>query len=247
MSRLADVAEGQEWIGIPGPGQYIYTESKGLSEGDTMATGPAGEARECAVRFVEHRQSWIATDGSGAISQGEEDVQFTSASDREQCAALGITDPSSQADSWSNSFAAGGLSFPSHDWHSLSTDPATLLVQLRKLDGGPRDPAEDFTHIGDFMRESDAPPAILAALYEAAALIPGVKLMGPQEDPTGRTGLAVAFPYPNGQTHSELIFNEQSGTLLAEETYSEEGKLSGWTAYGQSKIVDSHPAFPLSG
>ena len=51
------------------------------------------------------------------------------------------------------------------------------------------------------MRESDVPPAIRAALYQATALIPGVKLLGPQTDQTGQTGLGVAF-YANGQpTH----------------------------------------------
>jgi len=119
-------------------------------------------------------------------------------------------------------------------------------VQLRKLDGGPRNAGEDFTHIGDFMRESDTPPAIRAALYEAAALIPGVKLLGPQEDPTDRTGLAVSFPYANGQTHRELIFDQQSGALLAEEAYGPEGKLSDWTTYMPSKIVSSHPTLPGS-
>ncbi len=52
------------------------------------------------------------------------------------------------------------------------------------------------------MRESDVPPVIRAALYKATALIPGVKLLGPQTDPAGQTGLGVAY-YDDGQpTHA---------------------------------------------
>ncbi|MDE3134895.1 MAG: hypothetical protein KGL15_12615, partial [Acidobacteriota bacterium] len=62
MNQLAKVAASQTWTGIPGPGQYLYTESQGLTESDTMGNG-----KECAVSQVEHRQIWIATDGAGAI------------------------------------------------------------------------------------------------------------------------------------------------------------------------------------
>ena len=62
--------------------------------------------------------------------------------------------------------------------NALSTDPGTLLVQMRRADGGPRSAGEDFVHVGDFLRETDARPALRAALYRATALIPGVRLLG---------------------------------------------------------------------
>jgi RNA polymerase sigma-70 factor (ECF subfamily) len=95
------------------------------------------------------------------------------------------------------------------------------------------------------MRESDVPPAIRAALYQAAALIPGVKLLGTQTDPDGQSGLAVGFPYPSGQIHSELIFDQQTGRMLSEEYYDPSGKLVDWYAYTTQKIVDSVPNYPL--
>ncbi|MDE3130036.1 MAG: CU044_5270 family protein, partial [Acidobacteriota bacterium] len=186
MNQLAKVAASQDWSGIPGPGQYLYTASQGLSEADTMAG-----SSECAIQFIDHRQSWIATDGSGAISEGGSGGRFSSSSDAATCAAMKLT-ASSVDRSGSTRFAAGGLTFPTNDWKSLSTDPSTLLKQVHQRDGGSDTAAEWFVNVADFMRESDVPPAIRAALYRAAALIPGVKLLGSRTDPVGQTGLAVA-------------------------------------------------------
>jgi hypothetical protein len=241
MNQLAKVAASQDWTGIPGPGQYLYTESDGL----TSASTGGNDNQMCTVSQVEHRQIWIATDGSGALNDVRDQSRFTSAADQTVCAAMGITDPSSQNSSWNNRFPAGGLSFPTNDWKSFSTDPATLLKQVHQRDGGPDTPAEWFTNVADMMRESDVPPAIRAALYQSAALIPGVKLLGTQTDPDGQTGLAVGYPYASGQIHAELIFDQQTGRLLAEEYYDPSGKLTDWYAYKVQKIVDSTPSYPV--
>jgi ribosome modulation factor len=241
MNQLARVAASQDWTGIPGPGQYLYTESTGL-----YVDGTAGnDNKMCAYSQVEHRQIWIATDGSGALDDTRDQSKFTSAADQATCAEMGITDPSKQDSSGNARFAAGGLSFPTNDWKSLSTDPTTLLGQIHAADGGPDDPAELFTNVADYMRESDVPPAIRGALYKAAALIPNVKLLGTQTDPTGQVGVAVGYPYANGQIHSELIFDQQTGRLLAEEYFDQTGKLSDWSSYTSQKIVDSVPSYPM--
>lgn len=240
MSQLAKVAASQAWSGIPGPGQYIYTASQGLTESDTMGNG-----KECRVSQVEHRQIWIATDGSGAINDVRDQSKFTSPADQAVCAsAFNITDPSSQNSSWNNRFPAGGLSLPTNDWKTLSTDPRTLLEQVHQRDGGPNTPAEWLVNIGDFMRESDVPPAIRAALYQATALIPGVKLLGQQTDPAHQTGLGVAF-YASGEPRYELIFDQQNGRLLAEEYFDESGKVTDWSAYTEQRIADTLPNYPL--
>lgn len=238
MNQLAKVAAGQDWTGIPGPGQYLYTESRGLSETDAMNNG-----QECAVQFVDHRQSWIATDGSGAISEGGSDGQFTSSADAAVCAVMKVTAASVDR-SGGTRFAVGGLSFPTNDWKSLSTDPSTLLTQVHARDGGPDTAGELFVNVADFMRESDVPPAIRAALYQALPLIPGVKSLGPATDPTGQSGLGVGA-YRNGQLGTELIFDKQTGRLLAEEYFDDSGKMVNWTAYTAQKIVDSLPNYPL--
>lgn len=242
MNKLANVAASRDWTGIPGSGQYLYTESTGLYDDGTAGHSDA----MCNYSQVEHRQIWIATDGSGAINDIRNQSKFTSSADQATCATMGITDPSTQDSSWNARFGVGGLTFPANDWKSLSTDPATLLKQVHARDGGPDDPAEWFVNIADYMRESDVPPVIRAALYKAAALIPNVKLLGTQADPTGQTGLAVGYPYANGQVHSELIFDQQTGRLLAEEYFDAAGSLADWSSYTEQKIVGSVPNYPVS-
>jgi len=96
------------------------------------------------------------------------------------------------------------------------------------------------------LRESDAPPAIRAALYRAVALIPHVQLLGMRTDPAGQTGLAVDFPYPSGKPQSVLIFDQRTVKLLGEEDYGSDGALTYWTAYLRSKIVSKLPHYLLS-
>lgn len=58
--------------------------------------------------------------------------------------------------------------------------------------------------------EVPAAPALREALYEVAANIPGVKLLGHYKDTLGRTGTAVER---DGET---LVINPNNGQLLAD-------------------------------
>jgi hypothetical protein len=240
MDQLARVAASQDWTGIPGPGQYLYTES----HSPHLA---AGNWTSCQVSYDEDDQTWIATDGSGAIRKSYNDLQFASPTAKAACASHGVTDPNSVMPNpfrGGTRFPAGGVGFPTKDWKSLSTDPATLLKQVHQQDGGPDTPAEWFTNVADFMRYSDVPPVIRAVLYHATALIPGVKLLGTRTTHDGQTGLAVAF-YANGKPTQELIFDQQTGRLLGEQYYNNGGIGPDWVDYVDQKIVGSVPDYPL--
>ncbi len=78
---------------------------------------------------------------------------------------------------------------------SLPTDPHTLLNLIYKETAGAGQSAdqEAFTTIGDLLRESIAPPEVSAALFRAAALIPGVTVVPNAVDAAGRPGVAVSF------------------------------------------------------
>ncbi len=202
----------------------------------------------CLVSYDEVDQSWIATDGSGAIRHSYRDVQFASPAAQAACTSHGQTDPISVADPADNRrgtrFPAGGLGFPTKDWKSLSTNPATLLKQIHQQDGGPDTPAELFTNVADFMRFSDVPPVIRAALYRATALIAGVRSLGTQTTHDGQTGLAVAF-YANGKPTHELIFDRQTGRLLGEQYFNNGATSPDWVDYVDQRIVGSVPDYPL--
>ncbi|HEX9357900.1 MAG TPA: CU044_5270 family protein [Streptosporangiaceae bacterium] len=146
----------------------------------------------------------------------------------------------------------GGLSCPNQGgWgdptyrflQSLPTDPHTLLnmIYAATKGQGQSPDQEAFTTIGDMLREAIAPPDVGAALYRAAALIPGVRVIPHATDILGQSGIGVQFarrviqspapgvPYretfdPNGLT---WIFNPSTLLWMGESDGTVHGKLTG--------------------
>jgi len=123
---------------------------------------------------------------------------------------------------------------------SLPTNPNALLSLIeRQMQGQQPRPEEAFTTIGDLLDESIAPPAVSAALYRAAALIPGVTVLANATDAIGRHGVAVAFTYQG--TRTEWIFNKQTLLYLGERDVNiANGSTNGMPAILQRAFVD-HP------
>jgi hypothetical protein len=231
LQRLARIAASGPSL-LPGPGQYLYVRS--------VNDYPAIDGDNGCVSYsVDHRQVWIAADGSGLLRESGGTPTFTSPADQALCqkADPTLSSASGTSNLW---FAAGCFTLgPTNNMQSLSTDPSTLLAQMRSIDGGPHTPAEDFVHVGDFLRETDASPALRAALYRAAALIPGVQLLGTVNDHFGRQGLGVALTAHN--VRNELIFNSQTAALMGEQSIGSAPGSSSWAVYLNSSAVDSQP------
>jgi hypothetical protein len=230
LERLARVIATQSLT--PHRGQYLYTDSRSMY--------PAVVNNMCETLAPKHRQIWIGANGAGLLRETAGRPTFTSAHDRAVCQSMPgfkaeIVAASGTSNMW---FAPGCLALgPTNHWRRLSTDPNVLLHQMRKIDGGPPTAAEDFVHIGDFLREADAPPRIRAAIYRAAALIPGVQLLGPVRDHDGRTGIGMA--YTAHKSTSELIFDPQTGELLGEQGT---GPLHYWAVYLRQRVVNQLPS-----
>jgi hypothetical protein len=225
LNRLAQIAASGSSL-VPHRGQYLFVASASNQESDAIVNG-----KECVTHAPERRQVWIGANGSGLLRESFGTATFTSAADRRLCDAMpkGAISQPGTSNLW---FAPHCFSIgPNNDVNALSTDPRKLLVQMRRADGGPRSASEDFVHVGDFLRETDARPALRAALYEAAALIPGVRLLGTVRDHLGRGGLGVAYG------NHQLIFNPRTAALMAEQTIGEPG----WTVYLASRVVNRLP------
>ena len=214
LHRLARLVAAQPLT--PQPGQYLFVDSR--NDYPTFAGGTA-----CETVAADHRQIWIGADGSGLIRDTTGPQHYSSPAAKAACvqadSQLHLRSGGSTSNDW---FAPRCLSLgPTNNWNSLSSDPHVLLQQMRQLDGGPPTPGEDFVHIGDFLRETDAPPAVRATLYQAAALIPGIELLGTVRDHNGRPGLGIAYPsqgpYPRTGSSSQLIFNPKTGELSGEQ------------------------------
>jgi hypothetical protein len=236
FGRLAHIAASGPSL-VPGPGQYLYVDSKN----DYPSEAYAGH-QVCITYATDHRQVWIAADGSGLLRDTTGATRFTSPGDRAVCNSMKPSPltPSGTSKLW---FAARCFELgPGNHMQGLSTNPRTLLRQMRRLDGGPAGPGEDFVHIGDFLRETDASPAVRATLYRAAALIPGVQLLGTVRDPLGRRGLGVGFDAHGN--HHELIFNPHTSALMAEQTTGPTPGADSSAVYLQSRLVDRLPHRP---
>jgi hypothetical protein len=98
------------------------------------------------------------------------------------------------------------------------TDPGAMLTYLRGQGGTKNGPDQDaFTAAGELIREAYLPPAVLAAVFEAVARIPGVSVAGTATDEAGRTGLAVTRDEVQG-SRVELIFDPKTYAYLGERT-----------------------------
>jgi hypothetical protein len=137
-------------------------------------------------------------------------------------------------------FPTGGTSVGWDELWQLPTEPGALERRLRTgINGaGPDDDSELVVIVGDLLRESPAPPALRKALWEVAAGIPGIELVGEATDHAGRAGVAV-------ERHGvRYVLDPDDGRLLEEDsqgwraTYLEQGPASSAptpTADGGSK------------
>lgn len=236
--RLASVNAANRTSLTPDPGEYIYR--KVLSA--DLLTAAETDIQEGSLRpawsSVVHTTSemWLASDGSGQIRRARQGVGFLGPRDRERCFAADSVDcangpqpPSRAVDlapggSYARAPLDGGM--PIAD---APTDPDLLetLVQ-RAASGFANPPDQMFVVIADLLRSPLASPQLQSALYEVAARIPGVQLVGEVEDPLGRWGTAVTLstygqttPAPDAEPptrREELIFDPQTGQVLSERT-----------------------------
>jgi hypothetical protein len=244
LQRLARIASIQPWA-FPSPGQYLYTTSRSLSESDTVLPG----GLECRLMFEEYRQNWIAANGEGLFREIDGPAHYLSNREPAACSAAPVQ-PAGESDTWA---APDCLSIDPIPLGHLPRNAARLRARLLtgKVEGGPPGPAEAFTQVGDLLRETDAPPALRAALYRAAAGLPGVIALGTVTDKLGRRGIGLAFDKV-GIRH-ELIFSAETSALLAEQEllvgsvrgiHAARGTVLQWSAYTAGQVVDRLPATP---
>ncbi|WP_405829403.1 MULTISPECIES: CU044_5270 family protein [unclassified Streptomyces] len=118
------------------------------------------------------------------------------------------------------------LNAPTHDYlATLPTDPDVLLQKIyTETEGMGRTPDQEaFATIGDLLRASHPPAALTAALYKAAAKIPGVVQVDEAVDAAGRHGVAVAHLDETSGQRTEWIFDKDSLVFLGERTVQVSG------------------------
>ena len=135
---------------------------------------------------------------------------------------------------------------------TLPTNPHALLAMIYRVERGhgPSPAQEAFVTIGDLLRNTITPPKVTAALYRAAALIPGVTLVHHATDAIGRHGVAVARigPGADGGVREELIFSRATLQLIGERTViARTGMTTTATAIIARAFVDHRGQVPSPG
>jgi hypothetical protein len=181
----------------------------------------AGDRHPWVALGPKVRETWQGPTG-GLLRETSGEPKFLSARDRENWIAAGrpeVNPPKSSAQ------------LPAPRPLGLPTDPDALYAKLHDQSVGNSHgtEAEMLTLVGDALRETDASPALRASLYEVAARLPGVELVGPVVDRVGRPGLAVAYTDSYHERH-ELIFDPKTSVLLEEEYVVLDGNEFGYPA-----------------
>ncbi|MGW6538535.1 CU044_5270 family protein [Streptomyces sp. NPDC055051] len=143
---------------------------------------------------------------------------------------------------------------------SLPDDPDELLRLIREdavANHGPGSGSttgpdqQAFVAIGDLLRGTVVPPATTAALYRAAARVPGVVTLPGAVDAAGRTGVAVARVHDGERV--EWIFDGETGRFLGERTvllrsgpWGQEGDVVTSVAVVARGVVDEPGQLPTS-
>ncbi|MFE7837644.1 CU044_5270 family protein [Streptomyces sp. NPDC057474] len=152
---------------------------------------------------------------------------------------------------------SAGIDRPTYKWlASLPTDPDELLAELYRLTRtweGQEQAQAVFDKIGELLGETVMPPKTTAALYEAAAKIPGVTRIDDAVDPAGRHGVGIRRVDERASWATEWVFDRDTLTYLGERSYltadgamGAKGTILGETAVLKRAVVDKYRERPVS-
>jgi hypothetical protein len=260
LRQAAEVAAVQGAEAPPGPGQYFFTRSEEASVATTF-----GRTQWSAL-YANERETWTSPDGTIRFRVVSKKPEFLSETQRRAWVVAGsprlgsrtwvvTKQPGVESGHASLNRIKGGNEFL--DTSDLPTEPKALreMIEARKdpqFADHPPGKAETFVLIGDLLRGTYLPPRFRAALYEVAAELPEVELLGEVEDPAGRTGIGIAYDGAQEGARSELIFNPNTSALLGERRIVISPRVAdsldvplgteiGSTTYLESGVVDSVP------
>jgi hypothetical protein len=133
------------------------------------------------------------------------------------------------------------------EFKQLPTDPDALLEwAYQHASGDGTKEKKAWSYFQTLIGETMLPPKLAAAVYQAAAKIPGVQLSGQVQDAVGRAGLAVSYHDESANTYDQWIFDPNTLEYLGDRRVTAEdddvmgkaGTLLGTHAVLERGVVD---------
>ena len=211
LSAAGDAAASRPVL--TGEGPYVYTKSLSTSLVTTYDFSASQDPYFVIVRRT--REIWKAPDGSGVIITAGEPPAFLSERDRRRWVEAG--QPEFGPGVSRESFGPGELSSNNLEGLPMDVDALYGLLSKRASRAATTHDWALLTSVGELLRETAAPAELRRALYQVAARIPSIRLVGGSTDVLGRNGTAVAVESTESGARKrlELLFKEQTGQLLA--------------------------------
>ncbi|MER7910553.1 CU044_5270 family protein [Streptomyces sp. NPDC096068] len=224
--------------GDGGSGEYVYVKSLVAYAGRDAAGGTA------VLPPARAREVWLSADGSrpGLLREaGSADTPLGSPGP-----VYELDGPGAEPRKSTLGAEPPSVTRPTHAYvAALPTEPEALLRLVREQtrgageSGGSGSDADQraFSAIGTLLAETWAPPEVTAALYRAAALIPGVTVLPSATDAAGREGVAVARTAHGEQ--KQWIFDRTTSAFLGERAVLVESTPAGraGTVLGVSAVL----------
>ncbi|MCC0094413.1 CU044_5270 family protein [Streptomyces flavotricini] len=228
----------------PGPGQYVYVKSQVSFQ--SISVDVDTDRSKTWVQPLHTREVWKSPDGAkGWLDEPGQQPEGGVTLDKD----APLSTPVNGRD------IPGVAADFSYDWlKAQPADPGALLTAIRATGGSGRDrDQEAFEEIGSIIGEQLVPPHIAAALYRAAAGIPGVVLVQHSQDAAGRDGIALARVDEQRGTRTELVFDRSTysylgsrGVQIREEGGIKPGTVVERTAVLERGVVDGQKERPAS-
>jgi hypothetical protein len=216
LERIADAARTQPPTLAPGDGRFLYFQSESRSFLAMADERPFHRGIRTPddfgflLNFRATQEAWVG-DSNGLVRNTMTAPTFATARDRRTWEQAGRPRlPQASDDESPTNSGIERLRIP--------TEPAELVDYMRaRADEQDEGNAWIFgTLFTDYLREWGLTPKQRAALYDAAARLPGVELLGKRKDPDGRSGIGFAISDDDAHVRHTLIVNPDTGELLAQ-------------------------------
>ena len=250
---------------VVGPGQYLKIETTEL----TGSGAQAADGRDINWQETTGGQVYVPADREGEwVWNREGRVPLASSSEEAKAEARRMRElsktenfPKDQVNPMVGGVlrANGGAFYGNEptviigtllkDADSLPKDPRALLdlIYERTKGVGKSPESEAFVTIADGLRTGVVPADLRAALYKAAALIPGVTVGDRQATVDGRTGIAIGIPSSDGVARTDIIIDPASGLVIGEQHVllkdypgAPAGTVTSWTSV-KTSVVNAAP------